>query len=156
MNIKSLAAVMLLLAASSALASQNDVASIVAQQSQIRAEAQADTGRYKDMPENTRRLLISRQDKVLRELAGKQSLDELGPVKKTALLNDLEWIHSVVSGSEDDRMVCEYQKTIGSNRKTRVCKTVAQKRKEQEDARKMLGRAARCAQGDIGCVQDSM
>lgn len=134
-----------LLACAGAAIAGHDVAAIVAQQAQMRGEVQAGTGRYKDMPPAQRDELLRRQGAVLQMVQGKGDTDELAPEERTRLFNELEAIESLVNKAEDERMICEHQKTIGSNRKERVCKTVAQRRKEQEAARSVMGRATRCA-----------
>jgi len=55
-----------------------------------------------------------------------------------------------VEESDDERMVCTYEKTIGSNMKKRICKTVAQRNKEREDSRDAMNRS-RSSCGEIGC-----
>ncbi len=139
-----------LLAVAGVASAGQDVAAIVAQQTQMRAEAQAGTGRYKDMPQAQRDDLVRRQAAVLQLVEGRRSTDELDPQRRTDLFNELEAIEAIVNRAEDERMVCEYRKAIGSNRKERVCKTVAQRRKEQEEARSMMGRATRC--GTVSCT----
>lgn len=131
-------------------AAQTRVADIVSQQQQIRADVQAGKGRYKDMPAGTRNELLLRQAAVLRAVEGKQSTSELAEGDKIRVFNDLEWIEATINQAEDERMVCEMEKTTGSNRKTRVCKTVAQKRKEAEAARNIMSRGTRCA--DSSCI----
>ena len=62
----------------------------------------------------------------------RQSLDELTEAEKTQAFNTLEWINATVSNAEDERIVCERQRPIGSNRVQRVCATVAERRKQRE------------------------
>ena len=51
------------------------------------------------------------------------------------------------STDADDKMVCEYEKKVGSHMKTRVCKTVAQRRADTERARKEMDKRAICGSG---------
>lgn len=55
-----------------------------------------------------------------------------------------------VEEADDERMVCTYEKTIGSNMKKRICKTVAQRNKEREDSRDAMNRS-RSTCGEIAC-----
>lgn len=55
-----------------------------------------------------------------------------------------------VEEADDERMVCTYEKTIGSNMKKRICKTVAQRNKEREESRDMMNRS-RSVCSEIGC-----
>lgn len=108
---------------------------ILSQQQQIRAEATARTGRYKDMDESRRRDLFAKQDVVFRLLEGKQDSNELNEPQRVELFNALESIEATVNNARDEQMICEHVKQIGSNRPQKVCKTYAQREKEREKAR---------------------
>ncbi len=152
-----IAAATLLLAMWSATASaqsqaavlvETDAAAIVAQQSEIRQAAQQRSGRYKDMAGADRDRLLRTQDRVLGRLDGRTSTTELPRADQVALFNDLEEISALVNKAEDDRMICERSRPIGSNRPVSVCKTVAQRREERERSLESRGpRDARCAGG---------
>lgn len=121
-----------------------DVPKIVAQQQELRAEAMAKKGRYRDMPEGKRQELIAKQDSVLRTLNGKQSEQDLSAEDRLEMFNSLEWIEATINQAEDDRMVCKREKRTGSHMNETVCKTVAERRKEKEDARRFMDRPAQC------------
>lgn len=53
------------------------------------------------------------------------------------------------STDADDKVVCKYEKKVGSHMKTRICMTVAQRRVEQERARKEMDKRVLC--GGPGC-----
>jgi hypothetical protein len=133
--------------AASAMASANEGGlkfdDVRSQQSEIRAGIVAKSGRYRDLPESTRVELLTRQTRVLSAIDGKQNPDELTQVQRTEVFNDLEWIEAAVNRTEDDRLVCEYTKTIGSNRRTRVCRTEEQIREARERAKEELDQAMR-------------
>lgn len=111
------------------------------QQAEIHAGVVAKSGRYRDMPENKRQELLNRQARMLNVIEGKQTPDELTQVERTEVFTALEWIEAAINGTEDERLVCEYTRTIGSNRKQRVCRTAEQLRVERERARETLDRA---------------
>jgi hypothetical protein len=111
------------------------------QQAEIRAGVAARTGRYQDMPESTRDQLLTKQAQVLNTIDQKSSGAELTEEQRLEVFNALEWIEAAINKDDDDRMVCERRKTLGSNRKERVCKTVAQMREERERAREELDRS---------------
>lgn len=147
MRIATIAATMalgLLLAATTAFATppatalQTDV--IRSQQAQIKAGLDARTGAYKDLPAPARAQLLSEQAWVLGLIEGKQSTDDLDDAKKGELFAALGSIDAMVSKANDDRMVCQLQKTLGSNRKERVCRTAGQIRAEREAVRDQLDR----------------
>lgn len=127
-------------AASNATPDQFD--SIRAQQTKMRSEIVAGTGRYAGLSQRTRDQLARRQNRVLRAIDGRQSPAELSEPERLALFNDLEWIEATVNSAEDERMVCERVTTTGSTMKRRVCKTARQVRQEREQARQEMERRA--------------
>ena len=112
------------------------IAAITSQQAEIRTGVQAGTGRYKDMPTRTKEELLSRQAAVLTIVDGKTSSDELSEEERLLVFNDLEWIEAAINNADSDRMVCTREKTLGSNRMQRVCKTMAQIEAEREFVRR--------------------
>ena len=131
--------VLLILSAFAAAQAQKStplqVADIEAGQARIRSEVAAARGAYKDMPAAKRTELLARQDELLKLIDGKATTDELGPSERVAAFDALEWIKAAVSQAEDERLVCRQEKPIGSHMSVRVCRTVAQIRKEREAAR---------------------
>lgn len=148
---KAMMALMLggLLAAPLAFASVDrnvlQVESIRSQQAEIRSGVEARTGRYKDLSADTRSQLLNKQGEVLRLLDGKQSTDDLNEAQKTEVFNALEWIEAAINQTDDERMVCERRPILGSTRKERVCKTVAQMRQERDSARNRMDARGVCA-----------
>ncbi len=112
-----------------------DAQAIVQQQNEIRSDAAAREGRYKDLDERTHASLLSHQDTVFSLLEGHERSTELNQRDQTQLFNSLEAISAIINRAEDERMVCERVRPTGSNRAQRVCKTVAQRREEAEAAR---------------------
>ncbi|WP_157489601.1 hypothetical protein [Lysobacter sp. Root916] len=117
------------------------ISAITAQQKQIHDDVIAQRGRYKDMPASTRSELLSKQAEVLAMIEGKNSSGDLSQEQQVQVFNRLEWIEAAINNAEDERMVCKREKTIGSTRITRVCRTVAQEREAREAARDELDRA---------------
>ena len=105
------------------------------QQAQIRTGVESRSGRFKELPANTRSELLAKQAQLLSLMEGKQSTDELNETQKTEVFNTLEWIEAAVNNADDERMVCERRPVLGSTRKERVCKTAGQLRVEREAAR---------------------
>jgi hypothetical protein len=107
---------------------------IRAQQAEIRAGVESRTGIYKDLSSSDREQLLDKQRFVLATIDGKQSASDLNPQQKDSVFNSLEQIEAIINRAEDDRLVCQQVKQTGSNRKTRVCRTVAQMREDRERA----------------------
>ncbi len=146
------------LAAASAFASvdpqQLTIRDIVTQQTQLRAQVAAGKGAFKDMEKRDRVALMERQDRVIQMLGGSETLDEMAPDQRTVVFNDLEWIKAAVTKAEDERMVCEYTRAVGSNRMKSVCMTAKQQREHQERARSSLNRGQMCGESSLACTGD--
>jgi len=123
---------------------QLTIRDIVTQQTQLRSQVEAGKGAFRDLSKRERVVLIERQDRVLAALGGLQTMDEIPPDQRTEIFNDLEWIKAAVTKAEDDRMVCEYTRSVGSNRMQSVCMTAKQQRDLRESSRQSLERAYKC------------
>jgi hypothetical protein len=123
---------------------QLTIRDIVTQQTQLRAQVTAGKGAFKDMSKPERDALAERQDRVLRTLDSNQALEDMPPDQRTAVFNDLEWIKAAVSKAEDDRMICEYTRTVGSNRMVSVCMTAKAQREHREGAQQSMRTTQNC------------
>ena len=133
------------MAASAAHASDNakplQTDAIRSEQAKIKAGVDSRSGGYKELPAATREQLLAHQAQVLVLIEGKKSTAELDDSQKGELFAALESIDAIVTKANDERMVCELHKTLGSNKKERVCRSVKQIRNEREAARGQLDRA---------------
>lgn len=111
---------------------------IRAQQQEIRSDVIAGTGRYKDMPANTKTELLSKQDQLLKMIGDKQDPNELSKDQRLEAFNTLEWIEATINKSDDERMVCSRERATGSLRVTTVCKTKRQINEDHERARRQM------------------
>jgi 23S rRNA A1618 N6-methylase RlmF len=147
-------AVMLAMTSVSAMAAADPqeltIRDIVTQQTQLRAQVTAGKGAFKDMGKAERAALAERQDRVLQMLGGSQSIDEMLPDQRTVVFNDLEWIKAAVSKAEDERKVCEYTRTVGSNRMVSVCMTAGERREITERTKSQVRQGQGCAIRDTG------
>jgi hypothetical protein len=132
------------LALASADPQQLTIRDILTQQTQLRAQVVAGKGAFKDMSKAERAALVERQDRVLQMLGGQQTLEDMAPDQRTVVFNDLEWIKAAVTKAEDDRMVCEYTRTVGSNRMQSVCMTAKQQRENRDGSQDSLRRTFKC------------
>ncbi len=130
-------AIVVMLSAPSAFANTPeslDAQAIRTQQAKIRSDAEAGTGRYASLDKRKRAELFSRQDRVLLLIGGIEVTTELDETRRIALFNELEAIGAIVNFDDDDRLICERIRPVGSNRPTTLCKSVAQRRLERERA----------------------
>lgn len=117
---------------------------IHAQQVQLRQQALAGQGRFKELGAAERQALVAQQDRFLALTKGRQSLDELSMDDKLAAINTLEAINATITRAEDERLVCERIKQVGSHRPTRICRTVAELREARQAAEKLMEERPSC------------
>ncbi|QSX76241.1 hypothetical protein HIV01_007060 [Lysobacter arenosi] len=117
---------------------------ILDQQQQIRTEAGARQGRYRDMAQANLEALFVEQDNVTRLLRGIDDTRQLPERDQIALFNSLEAIEGILNDTQDERLVCERFKPIGSNRTEVSCRTAEQRRLERANAEKDMTRDQRC------------
>lgn len=90
--------------------------------------AQADRARVKES--------LARFVAIINENGG-----TLNPQQKTQLLNEQNTINQILSqAAADSRLVCRREAQIGSLRTTTQCKTVAERRRDAQEAQEALRR----------------
>lgn len=131
-------AVFLSHAAGAASASTADFDALRAEQAQIAAEVSARKAAYEGISPADRDALLERQAAVLKLIEGRRSVDELAPEERAQLEESLQWIRKTIAGAGEERQVCEFRKTLGSNRKERVCTTAGQQREQRDAAQRQM------------------
>lgn len=116
---------------------------IRSEQAEILARVKAKTGVFADISARDREQMVERQMRMLKMIEGKKTSAELQETEKLELSRTLEWIDVTVKRADDERMICERVRVLGSNMKERVCMTVAQKREAGERARDEMTRSQR-------------
>lgn len=101
-------------------------------------------GTFKDITPRVRNELVAKQTEFIDLTEGKQSLDELSRDDQMRAINTLEWIKAAVTKAENERVVCERVKMVGSNRPQRVCRTVGEMRLERDAAVKVMEERNMC------------
>lgn len=120
------------------------LAEIRIQQIEYRSQALANQGTFKDITPRVRNELVAKQTEFIDITEGKQSLDELSRDDQMRAINTLEWIKAAVTKAENERIVCERVKVVGSNRPQRVCRTVGEMRSERDAAVKVMEERSMC------------
>lgn len=108
---------------------------IIQQQTALRAAVLSGKGAFKDMDASARDDLLRHQEIVIDLLKGKELTTQLSEADQIRVSNSISSIVAAINNAEDDRMVCRREKMTGSHRPETVCKTVAQRRLEREEAR---------------------
>lgn len=122
-----------------------DAATIRAQQAQLKSDAEARRGPFKDISESERAELSRQQDIVDRLTRDVNRTTELREAQQVELLNALEHISAIVNRAEDERLVCRRHRPTGSNRPTTTCRTVAQLRADRISVEQEVGRPRACS-----------
>lgn len=85
--------------------------------------------------------LFDRADRDIRGiLAGVESVDELDQDQSAALFNAQEQIKAILTGAEDEQVICRNESRIGSHFRERRCVSVATRREQQDAAQELLRR----------------
>lgn len=98
---------------------------------------------YSEVGAEARREILAAVDSINRLMGGRETLDALNPDDRVEVLNHQSTINTLMARAHaDSRMVCERHKPIGSNRPTRVCMTVAERRRVREQTERMMQEGA--------------
>lgn len=96
---------------------------------------------YSELTRTQREEVIAALDRMQATLSGVDSVQHLAPADKTQLFNDQELVNTVLTkAAADSRTVCRQQVRTGSHRHNQVCRTVAEIRREREEAQRQLGK----------------
>lgn len=111
---------------------------ILAEQHEIRANIDARSGRYVDLPRSTRKAILADQDRLAELLQGKTDTSQLDPSGLDEVVSLLASINAAITRTGDERLICTREARIGSNYMTRVCRTPSQLREQQAAGQKLL------------------
>jgi hypothetical protein len=109
-------------------------------QGDLRKLVESTSGKYSYFTDEDRKDILSRQDQALALIEGKTAIAELSPEERTALDKALADVRAAVARAEDNRLICERIKPVGSNRPENKCMTVGQRRKLREQAQGQMSR----------------
>jgi hypothetical protein len=109
-------------------------------QGDLRKLVESTSGKYSYFTDEDRKDILSRQDQALALIEGKTAIAELSSEERTALDKALADVRAAVARAEDNRLICERIKPVGSNRPENKCMTVGQRRKLREQAQGQMSR----------------
>jgi phosphoenolpyruvate carboxylase len=124
--------------AQSALLTHQRVADIVAQQQQLRSKVQREKSGWDAIPKDKRDELLTRQQRLLDLLSGKDTVGDLSPPDQVEVANTLEWINALANNAEDERQVCRRERKTGSHQVTTICQTVADMNAQRERTKETM------------------
>lgn len=109
-------------------------------QDDLRKVVESKSGKYAYFTDEDRKDILSRQDRVLALIDGKTAIAELSSEDRAALDKALADVRAAVARAEDNRLICERIKPVGSNRPENKCMTVGQRRKLREHGQSQMSR----------------
>ncbi len=99
------------------------------------AKALADGETYSEIAAEDLLTVRNSLEHISRLLDGAQRVDQLRPEVKVRVFNEQERVNNLLSRAHaDSRMICRRQMATGSNMRTNICMTVAQRRKARDSA----------------------
>ena len=122
--------------AADAIVIDSTPAQIRTAQAEQRKAIETKATNYKHFTDAERKAIFAKQDEVTALLDGKTTIEELGPDGKIALANALESVKALVARAEDNRLICERIKPVGSNRPENKCISVGDRRRQREAAQR--------------------
>lgn len=94
---------------------------------------------YSEIPLEKRSAAQQALGRIKLKMEGHDRIDQVSPQVRTDIFNDQQQINLILSqGHEDSRMICRRERMTGSNFPQNVCMTVAQRRAQQLEGRKLL------------------
>lgn len=141
-------------AAQPALAQEQiDLAKLRSEQLALHPQIEAGKGSYVNIPQDQRERVLARQAELLALIEGKQDMASLDKDQRLEVRNALDALLAAERNAEDQRQICKRTKTLGSHRMTTVCRSVAEIRQQEEEARRSVtGSIGGCANGSSGML----
>jgi hypothetical protein len=88
---------------------------------------------YSEISHKDANIVRDALNRMSENLEGVADLSEMTVDQRAALYNDQELVNTVLTMAENDsRMVCRRRGRLGTNFKTTICETVAERRERQE------------------------
>lgn len=139
MKLASIAALSFLLAVGAAMA--DDIPGLQSKRDFLTMKANVDKAfadrddKYKELTPDDRKKVTDALDRMNERWQKADDASGMTDSERVAMANDQEVVTSTLEhASADSRLVCERVATIGSNLPKSVCKSVAQRRREQKEA----------------------
>jgi hypothetical protein len=99
---------------------------------------------YSEISHKDANIVRDALNRMSENLEGVADLSEMTVDQRAALYNDQELVNTVLTMAENDsRMVCRRRGRLGTNFKTTICETVAERRERQEADRLVIDQLLR-------------
>ena len=87
--------------------------------------SEMDTGKYRQLPNGDKKSIGKRLDQLDAFYVKRSTGENLTDDESAALVNASSEINALLKGDEREKLVCEQVKILGSNRRNKVCMSVA-------------------------------
>lgn len=114
------------------------VPEILQMQHAIRTKLERPTGEYARLSPDAIARMEAAQDKVFAMLSGVNSIDQLNVNQRVEVSNALDEVKAGLLANEDNRLICHVERPTGSNISKRFCETVGQRKRDSDEARRMM------------------
>jgi Skp family chaperone for outer membrane proteins len=111
----------------------------------------AGTQEFEALTKDQRASLAAAQSELRDILEGRATMAELDVDAKLRVFNAHERVLALITQAEDDRLVCEQKKRLGSHRHQLVCRTARQLREDRDNTQNELRRTRTCNPGLSPC-----
>lgn len=115
---------------------QASPADIRAAQDTLRNNLEKRIGDYREYTNADRKALLQQQQAIYAALGDKQRLEDMTDDEKAALALALKNMQTLMAQAEDNRMICERTKSVGSNRLQTKCISVGERRRLREEVQR--------------------
>lgn len=101
--------------------------------------------KYSEISPEDKSKVIDALNRIMNQLGtGNQDINRLPEDVRVSIFNDQNLINTVLTqAAADSRLVCRREKTIGSNMPQNNCLTVAERRRQKNDAQDAVSRMQR-------------
>ena len=97
-------------------------------------------GRYSEANGEERRVVNARLDEMSKMFEQKPSVEQMSIDEKKKLLVDQEEINSILGKRDGERLICKFERPIGSNLPVKTCQTASERDGRRREDRKELER----------------
>lgn len=101
-----------------------------------------DKGKYSELSSGEKKAIDKRLDELDALYVKRSTGAKIDGDDAMALVSASTEINAVLAGDSDQKLVCQYEKILGSNRRTKVCTTVEERerrhRADQDELRRRI------------------
>lgn len=102
--------------------------------------------RYREIGNENQEKVLAALDEMGQVLANVTSLDQLTDDQRATVFNNQELVNEILTrAAKDSRLICKRETPVGSHRQITICKSVAQRNQDTENAKNIMRERTRVA-----------